>query len=492
MTNRSSPIILAVDQGTSGTKAVLFSVDGRILASRTADYAINHPRPGYVEIDPSDLLDSVDRACRSAIEDYESDGGRRSDIHVLGISNQRESFLFWDDDGRAASPIVVWQCKRSAEYCKRLSEDREFSKLIRNRTGLVVDPYFSGTKAAVQIRNDPELAGRLAAGEIRFGTVDSWMIWHLTGGQVHATDLTNASRTMLFDIHRLRWDEDILSRFRLTGLRMPDVRPSDAGFGSTDLGGLLDCPIPIGGVVGDSHAAAFGEGLFQPGEAKVTLGTGSSILLNTGGKPVPSSNGMVTTICWSTRERTDYALEGIVVSCGSTITWLRDKMEFIRDSREIDVLAEEVEDPEGVYFIPGFSGIGAPWWYLNAKASIVGLDLGHDRRHIARAALESIPFQITDVLGAMARDTAARLRGIKADGGITVSRIVVNALSSLMDCPVVVPEMAQASAWGAALAAGLHAGLYPDLAAIDSLIQSSETRAVDIPPDVELGKRYEG
>lgn len=488
----NNAVILSIDQGTSGSKAIIFSLQGEILASFTSDYEITYPKPGFVEIDPGELLVSVYAAIEGTLESFEEKGGNRNDIQSIGISNQRESFLLWDEEGTPLSPVVVWQCKRSADLCKQLASDEKLNDLIRERTGLIIDPYFSGTKAAVIVGENRDLRDRVSRGTAFFGTVDSWLIWSLTGGSVHATDYTNASRTMLFDINNLAWDQQIIEIFGLSGLRMPEARPSDAGFGSTDINGLLKSPVAIGAVIGDSHAAAIGEGLFRPGEAKVTLGTGSSILMNVGPEPVSSSNGMVSTICWSAGDRVDYALEGIIVSCGSTLTWLRDKLNLVSSSKEIDELAESIDGTDGVYLIPGFSGLGAPWWKLDAKASIVGLDFGHDRRHVARAALESISFQVADVLSAMVADSGRRLSGIKVDGGITVSNIVMKSIASLLERPAYIPLMKEASAWGAALLAGLNSHLYSDLDEIDGIIRSRETRIIRADSDSNLLERYQG
>ncbi len=414
--------ILVIDQGTSGSKAVVFSREGELLASCTKDYKIDYPKPGYVEIDPNALLKSVYEAAKGALARLEEAGISRENIKTIGISNQRESFLLWDKQGNPVAPIVVWQCKRSAEYCKSLSKDASFSSLISERTGLIIDPYFSGTKIAV-LADEENLRSAISKKDVYFGTVDTWLIRSLTNATVYATDRTNAGRTMLFDISRFEWDREIIDFLGLKGLNLPEVRASDAGFGTTTLNGLFKRPLPIGAAIGDSHAAAFGQGLFRKGDAKITLGTGSSILMNVGDKRITSSNGMVSTLCWSSGERTDYALEGIIVSCGSTLGWLKEKLGIVEDFREIDALAESLESAESVYLIPGFSGIGAPWWKLDAKASIVGLDFGHDKRHIARAALESIPFQVTDVLSAMTEDACGTLANISADGGITVSRL---------------------------------------------------------------------
>lgn len=486
------PVILSIDQGTSGSKAILFSLEGDILASCTEDYEILYPNKAYVEIDPQTLLQSVYIAVKGAIHSFEEAGGNRNQIQTIGISNQRESFLIWEASGKTLSPVVVWQCRRSADFCLNITTDNELLEHIRYSTGLLPDPYFSGTKAAVLVNENSDIRDAVKRGSAMFGTIDTWLAWNFTNSKIYATDRTNASRTMLFDINTLEWDQTLIEGFGLKGMQFPEVRSSDAGFGTTDLGGLLGTPVPVGSMIGDSHAAAFGEGLFSKGESKVTLGTGSSILMNVGKKRIESENGMVSTLCWSAGDRTDYALEGIIVSCGSTINWLKDNLKLISSNREIDELAEEIDDADGLYFIPGFSGIGAPWWKPDAKASIVGMDFGHDRRHVARAALESIPFQVCDVLSAMSADFGHKLTTIKADGGITVSDFVLRSLSSLTECPVQVPSMKQASAWGAALLAGLNTGLYTDLEKIRSLIRSKQSVEISESADPKLNKRYQG
>ena len=489
---KNNPCILSVDQGTSGSKVLIFALNGDILATCTTEYEISHPQPGYVEIDPIVLWGSVRESLDGVIRSFEASGGRRIDIRSIGISNQRESFLIWDENGTPLSPVVVWQCKRSADLCRKLNEDAGWPALVSERTGLVNDPYFSGTKASVLVSENPEIAAKMRSGTAYFGTIDTWLAWKLTDGRTYATDRSNASRTMLFDINRMVWDKELINRLGLEGLRLPEVRLTDAGYGETDLGNLLPNPIPIGSLIGDSHAASFAEGLFRAGDAKVTLGTGSSILMNVGAERVDSTRGMVSTICWSAGDRTDYALEGIIVSCGSTITWLKDSLGMFADNRDIDILAESVDDAGSVYLVPAFSGIGAPWWKLDARASIQGLDFGHDRRHIARAALESIIFQTKDVLAAMESDMGRPLASIKADGGITVSDFVMNGIASLVNRTVQVPLMKQASGWGAALLAGLSIGLYRDLEEIDRTISARETKQSDPIPDLNLAKRYTG
>ncbi|KAA5605333.1 glycerol kinase GlpK [Roseospira marina] len=471
--------VLAIDQGTSGTKTLIVDGAGRVAAQGRADLPSLYPAPGWVEQDPDAIYDSVLRsaqACLSAFRDRGGRGGRDAAIRACGISNQRETFVLWDDAGRPVGNAVVWQCKRSVPLCDRLVGS-DVERHLRATTGLILDPYFSATKLAWMVEQDPDLRAAIAAGRVRFGTVDSWLLHRLTGGRAYAADRTNACRTLLFDIHRLSWDQDLLAAFGLEGLRLPDVHPSVHPFGATDLDGLLEAPVPITAMIGDSHAAAFGEGCFHPGEAKATLGTGSSVLLMTGERPIPSQAGMVTTIGWALPDQTMYALEGIIVTCGATLTWLRDQVGLFADSRETEALATAVPDAGGVVLIPGFAGLGAPHWKMAARGALMGLTFGTDRRHIVRAALESIGYQIKDVIAAMERDSALPLHGLRLNGGVTGNRFVVQFIADLLDAPAHTSGVEDVSALGAAFMAGLGSGLYADLGSLAQLTGGGQTYA---------------
>lgn len=461
--------VLAVDQGTSGTKALIVDAAGRIVARGKADLASQFPRPGFVEQDPEALYRSVLKAVAACLKSFaQGTNGRPARILACGISNQRETFVLWDASGRPLGNAVVWQCKRSVPLCERL-RGSAVERRIRKTTGLLLDPYFSATKLAWMVEQDARLRAAIAGGGVRFGTVDSWLLHRLSGGAVHASDMTNACRTLLFDIHTLDWDGDLVAAFGLDGLQLPAVHPCAHPFAETDFDGLLPRPVPVAAMIGDSHAAAFGEGCVEPGLAKATLGTGSSILLNTGGRPVASRAGMVTTLCWALPGRVDYALEGIIVSCGSTIQWLRDQVGLFAESADTERMARAVEDNGGVYLIPAFAGLGAPHWKMAARGALLGLTFGADRRHIARAALESVGYQIKDVIAAMERDSAIPLGELKVDGGITSNAFVLQFVADLLGVRVTCTGIEDVSGLGAAYMAGLGCGFFDGLGALNRL-----------------------
>jgi glycerol kinase len=456
----SSSFILAIDQGTSGTKAIVFDRNARIVAEATEPLASSFPAPGSVEQDPVGIYQNVLAAVKTCLDRFAADvSPDLTQIACCGISNQRETFCLWTISGEPLCNAIVWQCKRSVEICNRLKGSTVEAEVAR-RTGLIIDPYFSGTKLIWLYENDPRIRRAVDAGEALFGTVDTWLLYKLTGGRRFLTDYTNASRTLFFNIDQLAWDKDLLRQFHLQGLRLPEAKPSSFAYGSTDFGGLLPRAIPIAAMIGDSHAAAFGEGCFSPGTAKATLGTGCSILLSTGSQRIASTTGMVTTICWSTADRVDYALEGIIVTCGATINWLRDNLGLFAHSRDTEDMARSVPDTNGVYFVPAFSGLGAPHWQMDLRAAIVGLTFGCDRNHIVRAALESIPYQIKDVIAAMEKDSGIPLKQLRVDGGITANRFVMQFLADLLQTDVVSVEVQDVSALGAAFMAGLQQGIY--------------------------------
>lgn len=470
----SERFILAIDQGTSATKAVIFDTDGNILAKHTAALDCIFPRPGFVEQDPQAIYNSVLDAVRGSLESLERNhGGKPHQIACCGISNQRETFCLWDSSGSPLTNAIVWQCKRSVDICSRL-KGTAIEGLIRQKTGLVVDPYFSATKLIWLIEHDPRICKAIADGSAMFGTVDTWLLYRMTRGASFLTDYTNASRTLLFDIRWLGWDESLVEGLGLNGLRLPDARPSTFEFGRSDIEGLLPRPIPITAMAGDSHAAAFGECL-QAGMAKATLGTGCSILLNTGNKPVESSNGMVTTICWSIADRVDYALEGIIVSCGSTIAWLRDQLGLFSDIGQTEQMAIGAQDCSGVYLIPAFSGLGAPHWHMDMRAAIVGMTFSTNKDQVVRAGLESIAYQVMDVITAMEKDSGMPIKQLHVDGGITSNTFVMQMLADLLGKEVVNIGIQDVSALGAAYLAGLQRRLFSGLEYIASLATNKTT-----------------
>lgn len=463
-------LILAIDQGTSGTKSVLFDDQGKVVGKASNELASYYPEVGFVEQGPNDIyfnaLNSVVNCLANVPEAAEK-------VAAVGISNQRETFLLWDKNGDPLTRAISWQCKRSVNLCERL-KGTDSEAEIKARTGLIVDPYFSGSKLAWLINNNPKVKEAVKSGNAYFGTIDTWILYRLTKGSSYYTDYTNASRTLLFNIHTLAWDETLLEIFGAKGLNLPIPRPSSSKFGKSDFDMLFPWPVPITGMIGDSHAAAFGEGCFAPGEAKATLGTGSSILCNVGSKPKTSQEGMVSTISWSTENRVDYALEGVIVTCGATVKWLRDQLELFESNEETEAMAESVEDNGGVYLIPAFSGMGAPHWKMDAKASIVGLTFGADKNHVARAALESVAFQIKDVITAMEKDSGTPLSELKLDGGMTSNRMLMQLIADLLGVRIVTIGMEEVSALGAAYMAGLEMGIFESVDALKSLQTEQE------------------
>jgi glycerol kinase len=461
--------ILAVDQGTSATKTVVFDKSARIVAKATEPLKSFFPQPGFVEQVALEIYQNVLASVKKCLNQYrQSVSNDLTKIKTCGISNQRETFVLWDKSGRPLSNAVIWQCKRSVEICSRLKKSG-LEKEVNKRTGLIIDPYFSGTKIIWLYENDSTIKSAIDSGEAYFGTIDTWLLFKLTKGKSYCTDYTNACRTLFFNINDLQWDKYLLEKFNLQNLNLPQPQPSSYLYGQSDFEGLFSDKINISAMIGDSHAAAFGEGCFSSGDAKATMGTGSSILLNIGSKSVKSENGMVTTICWSMPDRVDYALEGIIVTCGATINWLCDQLGLFEDSRETEKIALSIEDNNGVYLVPAFSGLGAPHWKMAAKAAILGLNLGSNSKHIVRAALESIPYQIKDVISAMEQDSGATLKELKVDGGITANRFVMQFLANLLKTNVINIGLEEVSALGAACLAGLQQNIFADLAQLKKL-----------------------
>ena len=464
----SNVYILAIDQGTSSTKTIIFDGDGMVVAKASESLKTHYGKEGFVEQEPEEIFRNVLASVSKCIQKFKGQGGDTSKIQVGGISNQRETFVVWDRQGEPLYNAVVWQCKRSVDICRRLSKNG-LQDTIKKKTGLIIDPYFSGTKLIWLNENEPKVRNAIKNGEAFFGTVDTWLLYKLTNGEQYLTDYTNASRTLFFNLQELQWEKEIISLLGLSGINLPQAKPSSCHFGDTDFNGLLDKPIAITSMIGDSHAAAFGEGCFTPGTAKATLGTGCSILMNIGDSIKESEKGMVTTICWSTEDRVDYALEGVIVTCGATIEWLKNELELIVDSAETEALATSVPDNNGVYLVPAFSGLGAPHWDMSRKGSIVGLTFGSNKNHIVRAALESIPYQIKDVISAMEQDTHIELQELMVDGGITSNQFILQFLADLLEKRVVNIGLSDVSALGAAGLAGLKAGIFRDLDHLKSL-----------------------
>ena len=481
--------VLAIDQGTSSTKTIIFDEQGKVIARGHVPLQTNYGADGFVEQDPEGIVQNVLAAVKNCLLAFISDKRDLGAIKAIGISNQRETFVVWDKTGKPLYNAVVWQCKRSVAICERL-KPLPVANAIKTKTGLLVDPYFSGTKLMWLYENVAKVRMAIDKGEAFFGTIDTWLLYKFTKGQSYYTDYTNASRTLFFNLASLNWDADLLKDLQLQPINLPRCVPSSFNFGETDLLGMLEKQIPITGMIGDSHAAAFGQACFAPGSAKATLGTGCSVMMNVGDQPKASATGMVTTICWSTEQQVCYALEGVIVTCGATIEWLKNEWQLFHDSRETEAMATAVDNNQGVYLIPAFSGLGAPYWEMNRKASIHGLTFATTKNHLVRAALETIPYQIKDVIGAMEADAGLSLDQLMVDGGITGNRFVVQFLANQLNRKVVISGFPEVSALGAAYMAGLKAGVYTGLEQLQELKLVKDTL---VPEEVEKNKQwYEG
>lgn len=453
-----SKYILALDQGTTSSRAIVFSHQGRAVATAQQEFAQILPSPGHVEHDPEAIWSSQLAVARRALSDA---GLAVGDIAAIGVTNQRETTILWErDSGRPVANAIVWQSRVSSPICERLKADGHES-LIRQRTGLVVDAYFSGTKIQYLLDRQEGLRARAERGEILFGTVDSFLIWRLTGGRRHVTDVSNASRTMLFNLHTLDWDDELLELLRIPRAMLPAVKSSSEVYGETEPS-LFGHAIPIAGNAGDQQAATFGQACFAPGSAKNTYGTGCFLLLNTGDKPIRSHNHLLTTIGWQIGDRVTYCLEGSVFIGGAVVQWLRDGLGVIRQSSEVETLARSVPDAGGVIVVPAFVGLGAPHWDPYARGAILGLTRGTTAAHIARAAVESIAFQSRDLLQAMRSDAGLELSELKVDGGASVNDDLMQFQADILPATVRRPVVAETTALGAAYLAGLALGFWND------------------------------
>ncbi|MEG0780124.1 MAG: glycerol kinase GlpK [Oscillospiraceae bacterium] len=474
--------ILALDQGTTSSRAILFDRRGKIVSKAQYGFPQIYPRPGWVEHDPHEIWDSQRRAMIEAVRAAHIDP---REIGGIGITNQRETTILWDR--RTGEPIynaIVWQCRRTAPLCDLLKA-QGVAQEIRQKTGLVIDAYFSGTKIKWILDAVPGSRERAARGELLCGTVDSWLIWNLTGGKTHVTDYSNASRTLLFDIHKLAWDEELCRMLDIPLCMLPTPVPSCGTYGTVDGGvdGLSDLGgIPICGSAGDQAAALFGQTCFAPGEAKNTYGTGCFTLMNLGETPVLSGAGLLTSVAWSLGGKTTYAMEGSVFNAGSTIQWLRDELGLISTASDCDRLAETVRDSGGVFVVPAFTGLGAPYWDMYARGTIVGLTRGTGRAHLARAVLEAIAFEVTDLMVAMRQDAPCDISCLRVDGGASVSDLLLQTQADLLRIPVDRPAMVESTAFGAAALAGLACGLWSD---------QEELKALRQPQHVFLPQREE-
>lgn len=480
--------VLAIDQGTSSTKTLLFDESGIAVARGSEPLRTAYLDGGFVEQNPDDIYENVLISVGKCLDDFKLKGGFIADIKTCGITNQRETFVLWDENGNPLHDAVVWQCKRSTGICDRL-RNHGLESMVREKTGLLADPYFSGTKVMWLNENKNAIREKILAGQAYFGTVDTWLLYKLTGGKSYLTDHTNASRTLFFNLKTLDWDQELMGEFGLSGLHLPHIQPSSSYFGETSFNGLVEKPLAITAMIGDSHAAAFGEGCFSSGIAKATMGTGSSILMNIGPEPKTSGHGMVTTIGWSSETHVEYALEGVIVTCGATIEWLKNNLTLFHDIAETEKMTLAVTDSNGVYVIPAFSGLGAPHWDMKRKASIVGLTFDCNKNHVVRAALESIPYQIKDVISAMESDTGVLLEGLMIDGGLTSNRFVVQLLADLLEIPVVNLGLPEISGLGAAYLAGLQTGIFEN---IDHLKKLNRDKIIVVQPNQNNDKVQKG
>jgi len=448
--------VMALDAGTTSNRCILFDQSGVMRSVAQKEFAQYFPRPGWVEHDANEIWSGMLGVAVEAMHKINATAG---DIVAIGITNQRETTVVWDrHTGEPVCPAIVWQCRRTSEYCDALKA-KGLTETVRQKTGLVIDAYFSGTKLRWVLENIPGVRERAERGELLFGTVETWLIWKLSGGKVHITDYSNASRTMMFNINTLDWDEDILKELSVPRCMLPQVRPSSEVYGETDPT-LFGGAIPIGGAAGDQQAALFGQTCFRPGEAKNTYGTGCFLLMNTGERPVFSQNGLVTTVAWGLEGKVTYALEGSIFVAGAAIQWLRDELKFIDSAPESEVLARMVPDSNGCYVVPAFTGLGAPYWDQYARGTIVGLTRGVNKYHIIRATLESMCYQVNDVLQAMRADSGVELAALKADGGASANNLLMQLQADISGAPVNRPACVETTAMGAAYLAGLAVGYW--------------------------------
>ncbi|PZA07248.1 MULTISPECIES: glycerol kinase GlpK [unclassified Meiothermus] len=449
------PYLLALDQGTTSSRAIVFDLEGRPLAQAQQEFTQHFPQPGLVEHDPLEIWQSQIQTAREAIR---RSGVAPAEIAAIGITNQRETVVLWERaTGKPVHRAIVWQDRRTAGICEELKQ-RGYEEVFRQKSGLVLDPYFSGTKLKWLLDEVPGLRERAGKGELCFGTVDSWLIYNLTGGQVHATDVSNASRTLLFNLQTLEWDPHLLGVLGIPKAVLPQVRPSAGVYGHT-VRELLGASIPIAGVAGDQQAALFGQACFAAGMAKNTYGTGCFLLMNTGPKPVASGRGLLSTVAWQLEgEGPEYALEGSVFIAGAVVQWLRDGLGIIQRSGEVEALAKSVPGTDGVYLVPAFVGLGAPYWDAYARGTIVGLTRGSTKAHLARAALEAIAYQTKDVLAAMEADSGLRLSELRVDGGASVNELLMQFQADLLGRAVLRPQVTETTALGAAYLAAIGVG----------------------------------
>ena len=463
--------ILALDQGTSSSRAIVFDHEGKIRSTAQMEFTQYFPKPGWVEHNPMEIWSSEAGVIAEAISKVGIGG---LDIAAIGITNQRETTIVWDaETGQPVYNAIVWQDRRTSEYCDFLKSQGLVDK-IREKTGLIIDAYFSGTKIRWILENVPGAREKADAGRLRFGTVDTWLVWQLTRGEVHVTDVSNASRTMLFNIHELQWDRELLDLFGIPASMLPEVRSSSEVYGHTKTT-IFAHEVPIAGIAGDQQAALFGQLCTDPGSVKNTYGTGCFLLMNTGKKPILSKNNLLTTVAWKIGDTVNYALEGSIFVGGSVVQWLRDGLGIIRSSSEVEALASSVPDNGGVYFVPALTGMGAPYWDQYAHGTICGITRGVTAAHIARAALEGIAFQTMDIVEAMSRDAGVRLAELKVDGGASRNNLMMQFQADILGTSVIRPEVTETTAMGACYLAGLAVGYWGSLDEIKQQWKAEKT-----------------
>ena len=475
--------ILALDQGTSSSRAIVFDHEGNIRSTAQMEFTQYFPKPGWVEHNPMEIWSSEAAVIAEAITKIGING---KDIAGIGITNQRETTIVWDaETGEPVYNAIVWQDRRTSEFCDTLRDKADF---IREKTGLIIDAYFSGTKIRWILDNVPGAREKAEAGKLRFGTVDSWLVWQLTRGEVHVTDVTNASRTMVFNIHTLAWDKELLELLDIPESMMPRVASSSEVYGHTKTT-LFAHEVPIAGIAGDQQAALFGQMCTAPGSVKNTYGTGCFLLMNTGEKPILSRNNLLTTVAWKIGDTVNYALEGSIFVGGSVVQWLRDGLGIIRSSSEIEALAASVPDSDGVYFVPALTGMGAPYWDQYAHGLICGITRGTTAAHIARAALDGIAFQTMDIVAAMERDAGVKLSELKVDGGASRNNLMMQFQADILGASVIRPQVTETTALGACYLAGLAVGFWGSL---DEVKRQWQAERIFLPSDADTAPAKAG